>query len=935
MKHSNSTPDPDRNTAAEGDTLMALAEELIGEAQVPALGADGPQDLERLGENAFASGRLLAKIGEAQLRVSADGLQAVLRGPLPQEATFHEVQARISAAGIRFGLRPEGIHAALPKKQVRRSSWRNDRSRVSHESEEFVVAQGEAPVAPQAAHIEPQVPVAGEEQVQQLRAVLAGYDMAALRQWSFGLPLVRPGQELARIGAETGRPGRDVFGETLHPPLPEGVELRAGENVSMADGGSSCVADTLGYAGSIDQAFTVISPLWIARDLMRCYLFWLPDKDSVSTPEPEDLYELLALENVIHGVDREAIENFCRTVNNGDEVARLTLIATGTECEPGRGAAWQFPIAPEQSKYFREIRRILSRSPDLDYLLEYSEGLAGAAVSAGQAVAVQKPAVPGKPGRDVFGEDFLPEETAETQIDAGDWVKLTDDGSTYAAEIFGYLGVSRHLVQVVPPVWVAPDRMTVHFINLPQLGQRRLPSEEEIAEALKRMSVSFGIDYQGIAVLCERLRQGQPADTAVVVARGKPPVAGRDGHIDFDIDTERRPGALREDGSIDFKRVNLAPMVERDQRIGVLVPARRGTPGTDVLGEPVSPGRGDEIDVELGENVRAEPAGDDGQCYFAEMTGELVLTERRGHGKKKVRLSVQDTLTIGGDVDYHTGNIAFDGNVKIGGAVRSGFSVKATGNVLIEDCVEDRSYVEAGGNVGVVNGIAGAETRLTAGGAVFAKYINLATVRSGAEITAGEYIFNGSVQAENGVTVVGKSSRKRSGSIIGGRVTAGAFVRAHDIGTEAGSKTRIVAGVNPGLIRQLARTDDLACKQEDLIRRILAALRIDRPDPDLLREAVLGARGTQRIRVAELVKKIAELQSALLKTATRKKQLEKEMSEYALQAHIETSGRIAAGTLVRIGGQTKRVEAKEAGVTHARIGLAREEGDLRLRLIAL
>lgn len=165
------------------------------------------------------------------------------------------------------------------------------------------------------------------------------------------------------------------------------------------------------------------------------------------------------------------------------------------------------------------------------------------------------------------------------------------------------------------------------------------------------------------------------------------------------------------------------------------------------------------------------------------MTGHASLVE----GK----VFVSDVYEVPADVDTSTGNINYDGNVTIKGNVKSGFSVVAEGDVVIDGVVED-ARVQAGGQIIVKRGIHGmAKGILHAKGNILCKFIENATVWSGGYIETDSILYS-RVSAATEIRVQGKK-----GFITGGVIQAGRLISAQTIGSEMGSNTSIEVGVDP------------------------------------------------------------------------------------------------------------------------------------------
>ncbi len=886
-------------------------------------------------DDVYSEGRRLRRIGDCVLSVSDDGLVAKLRGVLPAEMRYDELMKCLAEEGVCFGLKPNAIHAALPRKKARRASSQSPRRSArtgvdDSETSEFIIAEGQPPVAPDAARIEYAVNALPEEDMKTLRSLFMGKELEALRRCRLAPTFVCSGEELARVVAEPGRAGRDVFGRELAPALPEMPGLAAGENVELADAGRRCRAQVMGYVGWVDGALSVQSPLYVARDLMRVFLIWLSPAGAGAAPTGEEIAAALDNLGVCFGIDRAAIAVSAATAAAHKALPRAQLLARGSDALAGKGAEWQFSFPSEQTSYFGEIIRIFNRSPHVQYLEEYCLGLAGKAVSAGGEIARKMPAQPGQMGRDVFGEEFLPDEMAEERLEFGDHIRLEADGETCVAEIYGYVGIGTRRVEMVSPIWVDPKRMVAYFINLATLGDRPAPTPAEVERLLELAGVKFGIEDPAISAFCERVKQGLTTDIAVPIARGDKRSHGRNGRFAFAVARQREPGVFREDGSLDFKQLNMIPLVKAEQPIGSCIPATQGQDGMEVTGRRLRCRNGVELIVDLGPNIRRLRTQEQPEAFVAEVEGELTIIDRSEKSPPSVFLAVHQKLIVQSDVDYHTGNIDFPGSVEVRGAIQAGFQVKAEGNVSVRGHVDEGGRIECGGNVAVQHGINGATTRVYAKGSVCAKYINTAHIQAGVDVSVGEYIHQAQIQAGADIVVIGQSGAKHSGAIVGGMAIAGGRISARDAGAEAGGVTRLVAGVDANQLKKASELQQLIDQCNTVISKTLRALEVEKIDERQMRNILLNlllkARGPRRKIIARSVRGIVELQQRRQTATERKRELDEDMRVAAVRASIELTGTVATKTVVKIGSHRLAMRPEDGEIMRVKYALGTVEG---------
>ena len=324
-------------------------------------------------------------------------------------------------------------------------------------------------------------------------------------------------------------------------------------------------------------------------------------------------------------------------------------------------------------------------------------------------------------------------------------------------------------------VVVTRDKMEASLqVDLPKSCREVLL--DEVVSKIEQSGVTFGVDLEAARKALES------PGIQVVCASGQSAVDGVNAVINYKIDMENkgRPVEL-EDGRVDFKNLNIFTIVAQGDLLAEKIPATPGTPGIDVLGQPVPAKNGKDIPLPVGKNVQAV----DGVQVVAGIAGQLVIANNK--------INVIPVIEIKEDVDLSTGNIEFVGNVIVRGSVQAGFSIKAEGNVEIYGTVSGGSV--EGNNVTIKMGIQGMHRGyVKATENVATKFIENGTVHAGKDILVSDVILNSNISAGKKVIVEG-----RRGLITGGTVVAGEEIRAQVVGTHMATNTELGVGVNPGL----------------------------------------------------------------------------------------------------------------------------------------
>ncbi len=216
----------------------------------------------------------------------------------------------------------------------------------------------------------------------------------------------------------------------------------------------------------------------------------------------------------------------------------------------------------------------------------------------------------------------------------------------------------------------------------------RLPTEEDIKEVLEENSVVYGLDESSIAKLAQ-----SEEPTSEVVAKGLPVQEGIDGYIEYVVRTEMELVESDEEAmKVNLRERYYIPQVEEGEVIGIIYPPEEGIPGCKVTGEEVPPAPVHEKSISCNEG--AEMSEDESQV-IATITGRPVVNK----GQTDI-VGVDKFFVHNGDVDMESGNLHFNGHLRVEGAVEEGMTVFANGDIIISGSVAS-AYIIGGGEVNI------------------------------------------------------------------------------------------------------------------------------------------------------------------------------------------------------------------------------------------
>lgn len=422
---------------------------------------------------------------------------------------------------------------------------------------------------------------------------------------------------------------------------------------------------------------------------------------------------------------------------------------------------------------------------------------------------------------------------------------------------------------------VSEDKMSVSidFSQVKDILRKKLEKLEvsDIMLLLKNRDVKQGISRNRIKAMLDNKTYDKP----VVIAEGKEAVNGENGEFTyyFRKKLDRKPRVL-EDGSVDYKNMTLFESVEKDKLIAEYKPATVGMFGYDVTGKLISPKKGKELAPLRGQGFSVS---EDKKKYYSQMDGIIELDELDG------KINIRNLYTVSGNVDASTGNINFNGDVNVMGNVEAGFSVTATGNIVIDGHCEG-CHISAGKDVVIRKGCQGqGVAEISAEGSITGQFFETVTLRSKGDVRAS-YLLNCQLRTEGHLLVEG-----RKGVIIGGYTCAKNGITCHKLGNIAEIKTVLEVGIDK---------EDMTSYQE-------IGKKIDKVEAEMKTcEIALNRFIEQKERDEKVSALIGRLTKAIYSQKNQKKALLKEREEHMLRlmkqkgARVKVTGVAYPGTLI-------------------------------------
>ena len=554
------------------------------------------------------------------------------------------------------------------------------------------------------------------------------------------------------------------------------------------------------------------------------------------------------------GIDDEAIAQLLDKVAKEENVRGLVL-ARG---EP--------PTQPEDGRI--EVEGDLSRP-----------------VLPGMVICRRIAPKPARSGRTVLDEELRPPEgrpPREAAFRMGDGATPAEEEDCALATTYGLASAGPERVTVSPAFEVADDRLSVvgTIWSLDSHGDEI--TQERLEKTFARLGLVHGFDREAVEQALSREEAQQEGVQDVIFMQGDPPQDGADERLELQVSPQKTSGQEDETGRFDFRERGGIQGATAGEPIGRILPPEKGVPGRDVYDEALAAADGQPVAIQIGAGVQREDNG----RLIATQDGVVLYTDNS--------LSVTDVLEIEGDVDYETGNIHIDkGSVRISGTIRAGFTVEATGSVLVGESVEGAT-VRAGGDMQVEQGvIMHGQGEIAVAGSLYAHFAENAIINAGGDVVVDNNVSNSRIVAHGRIVVT-----KGKGRIMGGTVHAGQGIEANEIGSHMHVATSLHLGF------PTEEEERLRAERTEIAQRLE---RISRAIGDGEPRAVLERTpAPRRTAMARVIKTRREDQERLQRVDAilDKVRRERRKSE---KAKLTVHGELHAGSRVSIAGAVLHV----------------------------
>ncbi|MCB1315068.1 MAG: DUF342 domain-containing protein [Leptospiraceae bacterium] len=330
-----------------------------------------------------------------------------------------------------------------------------------------------------------------------------------------------------------------------------------------------------------------------------------------------------------------------------------------------------------------------------------------------------------------------------------------------------------------PTLEVSDDKMEATLLLRGSRRHAILP--EEVIDLLDAHGIIYGVDITGIKRQVGEYNQRyekQP-NMDILCARGTPPEPGRDGKIEILIEPPP-PVSFDDHGRADYRNIQKFRTVDKGQVVARRIPPIPGKPGMNIFGEDAEPEPPADPQLNCGPNIRLNSATNE---YAAIVRGIFI--------NDKERIDVNPVLTVPANVGLDSGNVTYDGNVKIGNTIERAALVSATGDVEVGGMIESGN-VRVGGSLTVHKGInTRREGMINVNGNCYSTYIDNSNLTVAGSIIVFKSVIASHIICYGDMTLSGKGS-----TLSGGELHLFGSLSADTVGNRTGIVTRIYLGVH-------------------------------------------------------------------------------------------------------------------------------------------
>ena len=336
-------------------------------------------------------------------------------------------------------------------------------------------------------------------------------------------------------------------------------------------------------------------------------------------------------------------------------------------------------------------------------------------------------------------------------------------------------------------VSISDDEMTGYISIYPPQGFGRALGPTDVYERLDDAGIVFGIQSELVEAAVFVCNTERVSLFSVEVAFGLPPRRRVPKHLRL-LERPSKDVHEQETERVDYRYFSDLPLVCAGDALAVVEPETEGRDGTTITGRSIPHSTLNPRTYTLGSHVEIT-----GESVFATITGLLHLDNGV--------ISVGPTLTLSQGVDYHTGNITFDGDVVLGGRIADGVTIACTG-ALVSSVAIDGFGISCG-SLSSCQGVIGhhdSEVSVTSDASL--RSVQNARIGVGGTIRVADCVLTSHITAHNRVELAHGSV------VVGSTIRAGLGAVVFHVGRGGSAASEIFLGIDFRVDERLATIRD-------------------------------------------------------------------------------------------------------------------------------
>jgi len=559
----------------------------------------------------------------------------------------------------------------------------------------------------------------------------------------------------------------------------------------------------------------------VAPDKMAARLTLTPITGKAGVLTVHHLKVALEDAGVVRGIDAAALKGVV-----GDYAKSIRGIPETVPVAHG------LPAAPEGVGALRILVKYISLPDEVRALFTCKCAFDAAAlapkfqrVDKGTVIARRAEGTPSIVGYDILGSPLEPQhvEILGASATIVERSNVFIASHTFTAAVTGVVYTDTSGIPCVYPLdfngnvdlHIAQDLMSVEATVTPPGERGTMPSLHVIHAMLKEHGVVFGIDPDALDLLMDCMKGDMTDKQTFIVAQGTPSVKGEDGRVEFCFNVDPSPApTIADDGSADYKNINIVNLVTNGTELAKLYPAQKGTPGKNVYGNVVAALNGIPARLPVGANT----------AIPTDNPNSLIAVSDGIASYDGTSVNVSPGYVISGDVDLKTGNVKYDKSILINGDVKSGFEVECGEDLQVKGIIEDCKITVKGnilckfGFVGTGKGI------INADGNVNLNFMKNQTIVAGGNVNIAKEALNCNITATKSINVYGHPL-----SVAGGTLVSNGSITVRTVGNISGAKTTLQINPEPELIAEMNKLKGAIAQNEENAKKLENTIKLMPP----------------------------------------------------------------------------------------------------------